>query len=166
MTAALASLKSAALFSRALQFAAAAPWRGLLTGILAAVMLQSSSAVTGIVLGLAREGMLTLSTGVIMIIGADLGTCSTALLASIVMGPTARRAAWFHFFFNLFSLIIALTFYPYLLLVAIKSAAVLPRRLANAHFLYNLLGAIVLLPLAAPLARMVERRRPWGLNRR
>ncbi|HOB29418.1 MAG: Na/Pi symporter [Dethiobacteria bacterium] len=157
MTAALSSLKNSALFGRALQFAAAAPWRGLLTGIMAAVMLQSSSAVIGIVLGLAREGMINLSAGVTMIIGADLGTCSTALLASIGMEPTARRAAWFHFFFNLFSLILALAFYPYLLLAAVKSAVALPRRLANAHFLYNLLGAVVLLPLTPPLARLVER---------
>lgn len=156
MTAALGSLQETPFFSKALRFAAAAPWRGLLTGIAAAALLQSSSAVVGIVLGLARGGLLTLPVGVSMTLGADLGTCSTALIASVGMERTARRAAWFHFFFNLVSLILALAFYPYLLQAAIKSAATLPRRLANAHLLYNLLGAAVLLPLIAPLARLLE----------
>ena len=138
----------------------------LLTGLIAAATLQSSSAVTGIVLGLAHEGMITLPAGVALVIGADLGTCSTALIAAIGMEATARRAAWFHFFFNLISLVLAMVFYPYLLMIAVKSAAVLPRRLANAHFLYNLLGALVLLPLAAPLSRRVESRSLHGFGRR
>ncbi len=161
MTAALGSLKEAPFFSGALLFAAASPGRGLLAGIAAATVLQSSSAVVGIVLGLARGGLLTLPVGVSMVIGADLGTCSTALIASIGMEKTARRAAWFHFFFNLVSLVLALSLYPYLLQAAIKSAATLPRRLANAHLLYNLLGAAVLLPLSAPLASLLE-----GVNHR
>lgn len=160
MTAALAALESSALLGGALAYAAAAPWRGLLAGVAAAVMLQSSSAVIGIVLGLAREGLLTLPVGVSMVLGADLGTCSTALIASIGMGRTARRAAWFHFFFNLISLLLALAFYPYLIRAAVESAAALPRRLANAHLLYNLLGAVVLLPPATALARRLDRRRP------
>lgn len=154
LTAALASLQHFVLFEGALSFATAAPWRGLLAGMAAAVALQSSSAVVGIVLGLAREGMITLPAGIIMTIGADLGTCSTALLASIGMERTARRAAWFHFFYNLVSLILALSFYPYLIKLAVISAGTLPRRLANAHLLYNLLGAAVLLPLLTPLTRL------------
>ncbi len=160
MTAALSSLREAPFFSSALQFAAAAPWRGLLAGIFAAVLLQSSSAVVGIVLGLARGGLLTLPVGVIMVIGADLGTCSTALIAAVGMKGTARRAAWFHLLFNLVSLLLALAFYPYLLQAAVRSAATLPRRLANAHLLYNLLGAAVLLPLLPPLARLLGQDKP------
>jgi phosphate:Na+ symporter len=166
MTAALASMKEGEVFGRALQIAGEAPWRGILTGLIAAATLQSSSAVMGIVLGLAHEGMVTLPAGVALVIGADLGTCSTALIASIGMDFTARRAAWFHFFFNLISLVLAMAFYPYLLLFAVKSAAALPRRLANAHFFYNLLGALVLLPLAAPLARRVEGGSFRGFGRR
>jgi phosphate:Na+ symporter len=160
MTAALSSLREAPFFSGALQCATAAPWRGLLAGIFAAVLLQSSSAVVGIVLGLARGGLVTLPVGVSMVIGADLGTCSTALIAAVGMKGTARRAAWFHLLFNLISLLLALTFYPYLLQAALRSAATLPRRLANAHLLYNLLGAAVLLPLAGPLARLLEPDKP------
>ncbi len=156
LTAALSSLKESALFSRALQFAAAAPWRALLTGTAAAAALQSSSAVAGIVLGLARGGMISLPTGILMVIGADLGTCSTALVASIGMNRTARKAAWFHFFFNLTSLILALSFFPYLVRLAVISAATAPRRLANAHFLYNLLGAAALLPLLAPCSHLAK----------
>ena len=135
---------------------------GLLAGIAAAAALQSSSAVVGIALGLAREGLITLPAGVIMVIGADLGTCSTALLASIGMEATARRAAWFHFFYNLISLILALSFYPYLIKLAVISAGTLPRRLANAHLLYNLLGAAILLPLLTPLARFAGLRGKGG----
>lgn len=162
LTGTLASLQRFAFFGKALYFAAAAPWKGLLAGIAAAAALQSSSAVVGIALGLAREGLITLPAGVIMVIGADLGTCSTALLASIGMEATARRAAWFHFFYNLISLILALSFYPYLIKLAVISAGTLPRRLANAHFLYNLLGAAILLPLLTPLARFAGLRGKGG----
>ncbi|HOA34957.1 MAG TPA: Na/Pi symporter [Bacillota bacterium] len=166
MTAALASLKEGALFNRVLQAAGETLWRGLLTGVIGAALLQSSSAVVGIVLSLAHEEMIRLPAALMLVIGADLGTCTTALIAAAGMERTARRAAWFHFFFNLISLALAAAFYPYLLLIAEKSAAALPRQLANAHFLYNLLGAIVLLPLAAPLSRRVERCNFWGAGRR
>lgn len=157
MTAALASLGEGELLAGALQAAAKTPWKGILAGVASAAALQSSSAVMGVVLGLAHEGLISLPAGLALVIGADLGTCSTALIASIGMESTARRAAWFHFFFNLVSLLLAMALYPYLLLIAARSAAALTRRLANAHLLYNLLGALALLPLAVPLARRVER---------
>ena len=160
LTAALASLKESCFFNQALHFAASSPWWGLLIGTAAAGALQSSSAVAGIVLGLARGGMIDLSTGILMVIGADLGTCSTALIASIGMERTARQAAWFHFLFNLISLILALSFFPYLHRLALLSAKALPRRLANAHFFYNLIGAAALLPLLTPFTRLVRNRGP------
>lgn len=166
MTGALASLEGSELFGALLQSAGERPHRAILTGFAAAATLQSSSAVMGMALGLAREGMITLPAGVALIIGADLGTCSTALIASIGMDSTARRAAWFHFFFNLVSMVLAMLFYPYLILIAARSGTTLTRRLANAHFLYNFLGALLLLPLAAPLARLVENPFRRGFNRR
>ncbi len=166
MTAALASLKEGDLIMKALQSAGETPWRGIVTGVVAAATMQSSSAVMGIVLGLAHEGLITLPAGVAVVIGADLGTCSTALIASMGMDSTARRAAWFHFFFNLISLMLAMAFYPYLLLIAVKSAPILTRRLANAHLIYNLLGALTLLPLAEPLARWMESGSFPGFHRR
>lgn len=164
LTAVLSSLEESLFFSRVLQYAAAAPWRGLLAGTVAAATLQSSSAVAGIVLGLTRGGMISLPTGILMVIGADLGTCSTALVASIGMDRTARRAAWFHFFFNLTSLILALSFFHYLVQLAVLSAETAPRRLANAHFLYNLLGAAALLPLLTPFSQLARCRCKRGHN--
>lgn len=156
MTAALASLKELALLRSMVQAAGDLPWKGLLAGVIGAAVLQSSSAVIAFALGLAHEGMITLPAALALAIGADLGTCSTALIAAAGMEKTARRAAWFHFFFNLTSMALALIFYPQLLAIAAKSAAALPRQLANAHFFYNLLGAAVLLPLVEPLSALVK----------
>ncbi len=166
MTGALASLKESALFTASLQAAGETPLRAILTGFAAAATLQSSSAVMGIVLGLAREGMITLPAGIALVIGADLGTCSTALIASIGMEDTARRAAWFHFFFNFVSTALAMLFFPDLVFIAVKSGSTLTRRLANAHFLYNFIGALLLLPLVAPLSRRLERPTYRGFGRR
>ena len=158
MAQSLAPLQDSPLVSRMLAAAAETPWKGLGGGIFTSIALQSSSAVMGLVLSLALEEMVTLPAAVAVLIGADLGTCATALVASLGMGYAARTAAWSHFLFNLISLLLALIFFPQLLWLASVTATALPRQLANFHTLYNLLGAVVLLPLTPFWARILQRK--------
>lgn len=162
MAASLAPLQDTALVTGMFRAAGEAPWQGICAGFVTTVALQSSSAVMGLVLGLALEGIISLPAAVAIIVGADLGTCTTALVASLGMNRAARAAAWSHFLFNLVSLFLAALFFPQLVLLAAKTASALPRQLANAHTLYNLLGAVTLLPLAPLLARLFEGLPPPG----
>lgn len=157
LSSALAPLKESAWVVKLLAAAGNAPWCGIGAGFVASATLQSSSAVMGLALGLAMEGIINLPVAVALLVGSDLGTCITALIASIRLSRIARQAAWSHFIFNLVSLIMAALFFPYLLLIAEKSAAELPRQLANAHTLYNMAGALVMLPLVPVTAFLLQK---------
>ncbi|MEW5785985.1 MAG: Na/Pi symporter [Bacillota bacterium] len=159
MAESLAPLRNTPVMARLLAAAGETPWQGIGAGILTAAALQSSSGVMGLVLGMALEGSISLTAAMAVLIGADLGTCTTALIASVGMNRTARAAAWSHFIFNLLSLVLAALFFPYMLRVTAFAASSLTRRLANFHTLYNLLGALVILPLAEPLARLLQGRK-------
>ena len=89
------------------------PFLLLLIGIVATGIVQSSSAVTSIVVVLATSGVLIGGTGdgvYYVIIGSNIGTCVTALLSSIGASPNARRAAIIHLLFNCFGAIIFAVF--------------------------------------------------------
>ena len=89
------------------------PFLLLLIGIVATGIIQSSSAVTSIVVVLATSGVLIGGTGdgvYYVIIGSNIGTCVTAMLSSIGANPNARRAAIIHLLFNCFGAIIFTVF--------------------------------------------------------
>ena len=89
------------------------PFLLLLIGIVATGIVQSSSAVTSIVVVLATSGVLIGGTGdgvYYVIIGSNIGTCVTALLSSIGASPNARRAAIIHLLFNCLGAIIFAVF--------------------------------------------------------
>ena len=89
------------------------PFLLLLIGIVATGIIQSSSAVTSIVVVLATSGVLIGGSGdgvYYVIIGSNIGTCVTALLSSIGASPNARRAAVIHLLFNCFGAIIFTVF--------------------------------------------------------
>ena len=89
------------------------PFLLLLIGIVATGIIQSSSAVTSIVVVLATSGVLIGGTGdgvYYVIIGSNIGTCVTAMLSSIGASPNARRAAIIHLLFNCFGAIIFTVF--------------------------------------------------------
>jgi len=132
------------------------PLLGVGAGFLLTAMFQSSSAVSGVLLGLAGRGLITLPAALAIMLGADLGTCITALLASLGMKANARLAAWAHFLFNTCTLLLVLPLFRYFVSLAEFSADQLPRQMANAHFLYNLGGALVLLPLVPVFLRIVQ----------
>lgn len=157
MAAALAPLSETALFVAVLQSASHHPLSGILAGAAATALLQSSSAVVGMTLLLAQNGMLTLAAGVSLMIGADVGTCVTSLLAGLGTGVTARRAALAHLLFNVFSVLLILPIFYIFVEVAASMSTTLSRQLANAHTIYNGCGALLLLLLLNPFQCLVER---------
>jgi phosphate:Na+ symporter len=141
------------------------PLFGILVGLVFTALVQSSSATVGIVIVLASNGFLTLPAGIVLIMGANVGTCVTALLASIGKSRDALRAAVAHIAFNVFAVLLWLPFLPYLadlamwmsasateastahLLGSAALAAQTPREIANANTLFNLSALLLFLPL-------------------
>jgi len=114
-------------------------------GAMVTLVIQSSSATVGMAIILAKKGFLSLTGGVAVMLGAELGTCSDTLLATIKGSRQALKTGLFHVTFNLLSIILGLIlFYPFVDLVKIISGeASIERTIANAHMLFNIMGVLV-----------------------
>jgi len=77
------------------------PILGMLVGTVLTAMIQSSSATVGMVQVLSTSGLITYGTAIPLMLGANVGTCATALLSSIGTGRDARRSALVHLFYNI-----------------------------------------------------------------
>ncbi|MBA1444494.1 MAG: Na/Pi cotransporter family protein [Chromatiales bacterium] len=126
-----------------------------LVGILVAAaftgLIQSSSATTGIVIVMASQGFITLPAGIALAFGANIGTCITAMLASIGKPREAVRAAVVHVLFNIAGVLIWVLFIDHLanwvtalspvhpeLSGVDRLGAETPRQIANAHTIFNI----------------------------
>lgn len=133
------------------------PWTALLIGIFATALVQSSSVVVGLSVLFAQQGLLPPESAIAIALGSNLGTTSTALIASVGMHSAARSAAVANFCFNMTMLLLLL---PVLPLVVAKTTALIPRpdmAVAIAHLGFNLLMALLFLPLLGPLEPKLAR---------
>ncbi len=121
------------------------PIPGALAGAAVTLVLQSSSATVGMAIILAKKGFIGLAGGIAIMLGAELGTCSDTLIATIKGNRQAIKTGLFHLFFNITSIMIGLLlFYPYLKLIETISAGhPIERAVANAHMLFNIGGVIL-----------------------
>jgi len=136
----------------------------VLIGALMTVLMQSSSASMAIALTAAQGGLLDTQGAAAVVIGANLGTTVTALLAAIGATPNARRAAAAHVIFNALTGCVALALLPWLIgaLAAAREALALPpdpaAKLALFHTTFNVLGVLLMWPLADRLTRWLLQR--------
>jgi phosphate:Na+ symporter len=121
------------------------PVLGAIIGAVVTLVIQSSSATVGMAIILSKKGILSLTGGIAIMLGAELGTCSDTLLATIKGSRQALKTGLFHVSFNLISIILGLIlFYPFVDLVKyISTGATIERSVANAHMLFNILGALI-----------------------
>lgn len=152
----LEPLADTVLFQQLFDFSRGSLWKGIITGTTAAAIIQSSSVTIGMVILLAKEGLLTLPEALAITVGADLGTCLTSLLASIGTILPAKRVAWGHVFFNLSSIFLVVLFWDPFLLITEMTSGDMARQVANSHFLYNLFGVVFFLPLVDKYAIVLQ----------
>ena len=121
------------------------PFWGASIGALVTLLIQSSSATVGMAIILSKKGILSLTGGVAIMLGAELGTCSDTLLATIKGSREALKTGLFHVIFNFLSIVLGLLlFYPFVELVkTVSTGATIERTVANAHMLFNILGVVV-----------------------
>ncbi len=144
-------------------------WAILLAAVFTALV-QSSSATTGLVITLAGQGFISLDAGIALIFGANIGTCITAVLASIGKSREAVRAAVVHVVFNVAGVAIWFAFIPHLavfvswlsptspdLTGVARLAAETPRQIANAHTVFNVANTLLLIWFTSPLVWFVQR---------
>ncbi|TVR18090.1 MAG: Na/Pi cotransporter family protein [Planctomycetota bacterium] len=126
----------------------------LLIGLVFTAVVNSSAATLGILLVLLQQNMMPLPTAVAMVIGANIGTCITALLASMGQSRIALRAAMVHLLFNCIGAILA---FPFIVMMSEWALWITPdntgRALVNAHTGVNIIWTLLMLPAAGALAQ-------------
>jgi phosphate:Na+ symporter len=161
MSEAVVPLRENPGFARAMHAFAGNPFLGVLVGLAMTVIIQSSSATVGILMAvaIASPDVITLEVAVPILFGDNIGTCITAILASIGTSRTARRTAVVHLLFNVFgTLIFTILLRPFTWGVhALSVGAGIQRQIANAHTLFNVLTTLMWLPGAGLLERLAVR---------
>lgn len=130
---------------------------GVLAGTIATAVVQSSSAITGLVVAMGISNTITLPAAISILLGANIGTCVTGLIASLRLSRASRRASVAQILINVIGVLLFLPFVaPFAGLVSATSAA-LARQIANAHTLFNVTVSVLLFPFVKQIARLVER---------
>lgn len=135
------------------------PLLGILVGLVATGIIQSSSATTSILIAMAGSGVIPLDAAIPVLFGTNIGTCVTALLASIGTTKTARKAALIHLTFNVVGTVIFfILLKPFTLLVQLVSgSADIKRQIANAHTIFNIINTLILVWFIPLLVRFVNK---------
>jgi phosphate:Na+ symporter len=131
----------------------------LLVGIAVTTVLQSSSATVGIVLLLANQGLLDIRICFFIIMGCNIGSCVSALLAALSAKPVAKRAALIHLFFNIIGtaviyLALTVALEPITAFIGAISGGNPGRQVANAHTLIKLTEVILLVPFTKQIVKL------------
>lgn len=158
------------------------PWWGVFVGTVFTMVVQSSAAVVGMVIMLARQGIVPLSVGVSLVLGANVGTCSTALLSALGKRPATLRVALVYLFYKLVGSLAILFMLPlfsrFIASMAgderatalldeealgtmedtsrrVLLANQVPEMVASAHTWYNLLLGVLFLPFTGPVSTLM-----------
>jgi phosphate:Na+ symporter len=145
------------------------PLLGIVIGAVFTAIVQSSAATLGLIIALASEGLMPLEAAIPLILGANIGTCGTALLAAIGKTAEAVRVSMVHLLFNVIGVLLFVFLIPQLadfvrlispsapeLEGTARLAAETPRQVANTHTLFSVVSALVLIWFTRPLARLAE----------
>lgn len=136
------------------------PLLGILGGACFTAIIQSSSASIGILQGLAASGVITLDQAIYVLFGQNIGTCVTALLASLGMNQNAKRVTAVHLMFNLIG---ALVFTGITMFTGFASfmegltPGNVPAQIANTHVVFNLATTLLLLPFGGLMADIAKK---------
>ena len=136
------------------------PFLGIIAGLLLTVMLQSSSATVGLLIALASQGLIPIGAAIPILLGDNIGTCSTALISSVGTTITAKRTAFSHLMFNICGTIIFLILlYVFNLehfIISFTGVSV-PHQIANMHTIFNVITTIILFPMIRLFEKLVIR---------
>lgn len=129
----------------------------ILVGIVLTTILQSSTVVSGIVIILAGQGVLELLPAFAIILGANIGTTSTALIAAALLDKQAKRAAFAHFMFSFIGVLVTLPFVGLIVELLVRIPGTVAQQVAVGHLVFNILFALIFLIFIKTYTRIVER---------
>ena len=134
------------------------PVLGIIIGAVVTALIQSSTASVGLLQALCSTGLVPWSMGVPIIMGQNIGTCVTAILASIGASHNAKRTAAAHLLFNMFGTVLfSAAIFGYNAIVGIPQwfEPLSRGNVADFHTIFNLTNTVLLLPLTGVFAKCV-----------
>ncbi len=131
------------------------PYMGILASAIFTGIIQSSSVTTSLVIALSLQGIIPLPSAIALILGANIGTTVTAVIASAGANVSSKRAALVHFLFNFIGVIIILPFLKPFTELVLMTSDYLPRQVANAHTIFNVSMALFAVLLIKPFEKLV-----------
>ncbi len=144
------------------------PLLGVLVGTFFTAIVQSSAAFIGIVLTMSTQGLISLEGAIPLLMGANLGTAVTGIIAAFASGREAKKVAMAYAVFKLIGILLLFWLIePFANLVRLTTPDIvdtyaggavvnIPRQVANAHTIYNILLALIVLPFTTQFARIVD----------
>ncbi|MEM6516466.1 MAG: Na/Pi symporter [Bacteroidota bacterium] len=122
--------------------------QGTLAGGVITLIIQSSSATVGMAILLGKQNLITLSGGLAIMLGSELGTCSDTLIATIKGSRQAIKAGIFHLFYSFVTIVIGLLVFDWFreLVLWVSYNQSLDNQIANAHVMFNVVGVLLFLP--------------------
>ena len=135
------------------------PLLAILLGLVITTIVQSSSVTVSITLLMASQGLLGLPICLYIILGCNIGACSTAMLASLSGNKMAKRAALIHLLFNVIGtlimyLILLFAMDPVVSLIEMVSGPDMGRAVANAHTIFKIFQVLILFPFGGALVKL------------
>ena len=118
------------------------PFTCFISGLVVTGVIQSSSASVGILQALAKTGSVTADAAIPIIIGQNIGTCSTALIAAVSAGKNAKKIPLAHLLFNILGALLSGVLYFVIRIIIDLDFAVSPFDIASIHTAFNLLAAV------------------------
>ncbi len=134
------------------------PYFGILIGFIMTVILQSSSATTGLLIAVAASGIISFEQAYPIVFGQNIGTCVTALISSIGANKTAKRAAVIHLLFNVVGTLLFMLILrgPVQSIVYKIAPFDIPKQIAAGHIFFNILNVIIMFPFSGLLVKASE----------
>lgn len=132
----------------------------IIVGMLLTALIQSSSALTGIIIIMVGQGALELDSALFIVLGSNIGTCITAILASLNGNVNAKRTAFIHFIFNVIGTVIFTAVIWPLQGVVVNVLTTLVEKpemqVAWFHVIFNVTTTCILLPFVKQLVKFAE----------
>jgi phosphate:Na+ symporter len=147
MQAIVPALQSRGLFAIFLEYAQKSLLWGVLAGAMLTAVIQSSSAAVAMAMALASLQVVTLDLGIAIIIGANIGTCVTGVIASIGATKAGRFVAWSHVILNVCGAILFFPLIPILQALTESMSDLPATQLAHAQTIFNIVCSVVALPI-------------------
>jgi len=160
MSSALGLLTEIPQVANALTVMGQYPLVGVLVGILATAVTQSSTAVTSMVVAMGMSNAIALPGAIGIIFGANIGSCVTGLIASLRLSATARQTSYAQILINVIGVLLFLPFISQYAGLVARTSPDLPRQIANAHTIFNVAVSLMLFPFVQQIAHLARKLAP------